>query len=1324
MTSAPHRLVPPLPSIFDNDQVMQQCARLLADIMASYNTALDQLPNLLDPWTTDSRWLDWLARVTDAPGQPGWNEVNRRAAVASATALAATRGTPAALAQEAALLGWDLCLYDPGYVDTPSSPPAGPRRPVTVALALGEDTSVPPSLNHLRQIAAHHLPAHLPHELIVTNRPWPQAGITLPSLDGHPAATVFFYGFGQHAAHVIGYDLTAPAPHPGRHTLEDWWQPPQTVTAEQRRLLHSDPRAVLELPEQDGYLFLYRKQGVLLWHPRSERYESPKLTDVFPGLPEDIDTAFLIRSGKQAGLYLVKGVSCHHYARAFHPKTTTIPLTELFHKLPESLGRGGPRRLTAVIEHPDRRPGHFYLLSGSQVTCVKDFTCLPTLPVQTLWPGLPVTVSRTARYAGTLTAPPLVPLHTAFTVTYHTPRATPEVDAATTGRALILYHGHHPRAAAESGPRNPSAPPTEQHHLPTEGLSGSAPFPTKAKGQKPQGYVLARPGTHTLRFIDPRYNDDIADLAPPYVFTATLPNDDLKAAALCAVVGNATQQTPRSLLPYDHLALLCKSEAEYTKGARIDIYPEHNGGPATQEPSHSPPAPCKIVTPTFADGGATTSVPGLAPGGYRAFLVAQGGLAWLAPPLEFTLTVPTGQCGTLQAPDGREVDPTISLAYTLPHDLPNVAAATLWLYSTASAPESTVEPADTLPPRGQLTRRIPVSDPQHTGTIRLPEPPLAPGPYRAYLTAGSTGTAWLAQPRLFTITVPSEQRGTLQHTQDGVNGNAATLTYTPAAGSHLPTTFIAVYPDPHASPAVNTFRTAWGAAYCSPADSDNTVHVPFDAQKTGPGQYLAYAVGPSGGIHAPKPCRFLLHPPENTRIPLTLVRPQNAPSGIQEKPPTDTTPHLPRSEELSLLYQAGQNGEYSHSDNQIWILPAESSPPQLTDRDPAPPPESILTITAPEGKNTPSKGTGSAKNLHPGKYTAYYSAKKSAVLLSPPLHFIVDDRSGTVSLSNITGLSQSDLFTFVWNSPGGASAAVAVYYSPSNEDTYRLYDTVAVSQKQGTAHSNVRLFAGKYVLYLLGKDNCLLASPVLHTIQERSLTISIESTTQDRWTLTDASQTTSRTLEPHHQESFPARQQKANEFNLRDSFTFQHQNSKHRPCPVQWKMDADGAINFTPGDKLPDGLKFSVTAPDGEPRYNTASGAWTVERPSGKAPASKVTVHLSNDAHRALNFSLSNHLNGPLTFKTADPPLTNRKETTALPPAVPPGERKSFSCTADKSFDDMAGAVTYTYQPPGAAECNITVRWNSAADPNKPITLTITGPPHMTVAPDAHWTTN
>ncbi|MCY0924231.1 MULTISPECIES: phage tail protein [unclassified Streptomyces] len=180
-----------LPSVYDDDSVIQAFAAAIDTALEPITEALDAFPTLLDPWLAPARFLPWLAHVSGARVEPGWTDLRCRAAIDMAPWINARRGTPEALRTEARYVyGWKLNFTEPG------ERPGFDRLTVT-ARQVSDENDEPLDLTNatiraqLERLIRAHCPAHIPYEIIPGltltarhyDRYWADAKITVM----HPA---------------------------------------------------------------------------------------------------------------------------------------------------------------------------------------------------------------------------------------------------------------------------------------------------------------------------------------------------------------------------------------------------------------------------------------------------------------------------------------------------------------------------------------------------------------------------------------------------------------------------------------------------------------------------------------------------------------------------------------------------------------------------------------------------------------------------------------------------------------------------------------------------------------------------------------------------------------------------------------------------------------------------------------------------------------------------------------------------------------------------------------------------------------------------------
>ena len=97
MTHSPHPLGQTLPALYLEDAFVQRMCTALDEVLAPVITVLDCFPAYLDPATTPSDILDWLASWLGLPGVAELPLERRRALVRHSATLYARRGTVTAV---------------------------------------------------------------------------------------------------------------------------------------------------------------------------------------------------------------------------------------------------------------------------------------------------------------------------------------------------------------------------------------------------------------------------------------------------------------------------------------------------------------------------------------------------------------------------------------------------------------------------------------------------------------------------------------------------------------------------------------------------------------------------------------------------------------------------------------------------------------------------------------------------------------------------------------------------------------------------------------------------------------------------------------------------------------------------------------------------------------------------------------------------------------------------------------------------------------------------------------------------------------------------
>lgn len=159
----PYPMIELLPATLQEDRLLCRLASALDQVLAPAVSTVDCLDAYLDPALTPEDFLDWLAGWVGAVRDPTWPEARRRAAVAAAVPMYASRGTVSGLrAQLELLTGGPVEVRDSGGVswsDTPTDALDEGDLWLTVTASTVDDDL----LAALDTVVASAKPAHVPH---------------------------------------------------------------------------------------------------------------------------------------------------------------------------------------------------------------------------------------------------------------------------------------------------------------------------------------------------------------------------------------------------------------------------------------------------------------------------------------------------------------------------------------------------------------------------------------------------------------------------------------------------------------------------------------------------------------------------------------------------------------------------------------------------------------------------------------------------------------------------------------------------------------------------------------------------------------------------------------------------------------------------------------------------------------------------------------------------------------------------------------------------------------------------------------------------------
>ncbi|MFE3584279.1 hypothetical protein [Streptomyces vinaceus] len=1290
-----------LPAIYAQDPVMQELADRVEALLSEASDALERLPSLLEAWQTDPAWLAWLREISGAPGSVNWPLDSQRAAIERAPALVAGRGTRNALDSAAALLGWELSVADPGEASTLSAAGFGRRRSLVAGLAWdpSQVLSLPSARVRLTQLVKDHCPAHLPCEGVVTSGS-PRTALARPEQSGSRAQILFVYGSGRDEEvekaldEAVAYDPAVPAPLEGRHRIADHWAnfPPGILPDDHLKDFTldavigatRDPR-----PGSEGSFWVFTEAKAWYWqaHDDIQGFQVPiALHDLFPPPKEDSlvntapDDAVTVSGAKDPnrnGVYVF--IRNRYRCYDFEPKAAKGTLksegeiSALVNRLPPFFTQD----LDSAVEDP-RDPSVFYLLSGPECARVKDFEFVSRHMIRDLWPGLPVRTSYATTGGGKIKpVNELIPIGHAVGVSYYT---------------------HRPQAAGVislcNGPIQDVAPSRLTKVLQPVKVTAQDGEVTFAPDK------LSNPGVHSLYYADMAF--DIS-LAEPAEFTAIL---DKSQYGTLHLAGTDPVMAPRENPDFS-------VTTEYANDHnQLIIYTDHGSGPKTQEkPPHALRTARCLVLPaeknqTFTDKHAYY------PGGYQAFLVAPGGLAWLANPLDFTLVLKPNQYGNLTG-QGDGYLPALNPILTYQSQEGTYADRRIELFKGQPKDQD-----NHLPDEKQRLHVIDLVSTQTTdsGVAHIaPDPgqPLTAGGYTAYFLAGLTGTAWASKPLHFTVKTSTP--GTLTLTsQESTQGTPIVLS---SSYKGTPDDKIFIFKGASAPPPkINTAAESWtGRITIKDLSNSGTVTLEYtdltqpsqtaerDPQLAGPvapGPYTAYHLGNSGGILT-NPQGFIATLPPDKYGHLTISNPQTG----NPLPATDIT----------FSYET----KYPDPGNAVKIFPGQHSP--KPDQSPEAPEEPTIL---PAIKSTETVKT----QLPPRGYTAYFQARGSRAWLATPVPFTVEaPDSGKLSLPGLSGGTTSvegNTIQVHYETPHqhtGNWIGIFATTTPAPTANTAPQQTNPLAQHSATKDTETvdipvnKIPPGDYMIYLLGDSCGKLAPPITLKIEKRTIAFTVDSDTLDSWeldsTLTNQLSTrcTTGTATAIIKKMAPQTivfTSTGPESPMTATLVFKHKEY-NQPLKITAVMDSSGTVTYSTSD-LPHGLKAEF-----QPATTKPNNAYAASDDGGGFH-SCMHVTLGNTTHRTVNITAHNTLPAALVPRIDSTKTGNCIAST--PEQVKTGELKTISTVATDSDQPMTCSVTYEYTTENKVHA-VTVAWASTPGHTKP-TYTITTEPEMKVVMD------
>ncbi|MEU2433660.1 phage tail protein [Streptomyces sp. NPDC007861] len=1254
-----------LPAALARDPVMREFAARLALMLEPFPRALEDFPRLLDAWRTDPAWLDWLSRITGAPDTEQWDEAARRAAVESAAALAARRGTHEALVQEAALLGWELSLYDPGRVST-ADQPFGARRSLVAALAWSPADTVRlvSARPQLDAIVRRHCPAHLPYTIVVGEGFTPSAALSLPpgaDGEGQPR-TVFFYGPHPEGDQTIGYDLSVPAPVPGPRRLDTRWTGLDQLGNDGKNFAKGE-RGYIDgaacYPDIGFYLISGDKAAV--WDKSAQAFNKiVSLNTIFPGLPQTqptqavnnapairtplVDDVLSITSGSNKGLYVFSGEHAIHYSS---PGATTPDTKKIKERYTSDLPPEFHRDIDAIVEDP-LHTGIHYLVKGPQCAEADGFTYKATHLIRDLWPGIPVRTASEQTGGGALTIEAtLIPLHSGFRLSYF-------ARALTESAYVYLYEG-------------PKKTPAELAAL---HVVSQKPAPGSAGAILFEDNILKSPGSYTLYYVDPAFNKRLSD---PAEFTAILKKENYGTFSLKNTGGKtANRKDPQ---------FTCQTP--YPQGATLALY--HAGDNASDLDQAQKEIPAPLYTKPIANQTTAQDVTvdtTLPPGPYKAYLLARDGHAFLAEPLkDITLTLDENAIGTLHL-GGTSADDTKG---TIPLDQKPVisytpSGAETWTAGTLHVFRQTAQDA--------AANTLPAATAVHTYTVDLKSPftltdSLPVGGYTAYLCAGN---AWLTKPKRFTVTAPVTS-GQLTVKTPSSDGTANVLTYTtPYADSGNQ---IVVIPEHDTKPPeINTDSSQWhDSVYRITAAKQNdeititaaNLLPQASSLEAMPGNYYVHFVTDTGApLAAPVKISVTLKPSQYETLRITEPLPV---TGI-------TTASTVTVEFTNKYFSPNHAHHIAVTGPAGWITNTQITQGQTRQTIPA-----------------------AAK---PGRCTINYWAYP--IPLVAPLTYLVHAApAGAITLPQTppnvgTKITIGYQTEFPWTEGSPDPNRIEIYNKNDQPGTAQPVQSLKAPGKTGSVEA-VGLPGGQYRVYFLGKDNSTLAPAQEIEVKARTVVLHVADATHDSWTVKPV-QLTGCTA--GGQPAVPATPAGGNpaytDVTFIQSATALEQMSGTLECThpehsqkltITWTMKtADESITYRTTDS--DGL----TA-----KFSSDKTTWA-NPASGTGPNAQIWVNLQNTKHRTLSATITNTL--PFALELDGTPVPVNATASTAPQRVSNGETKKFTYTTDSSPADSSGTVTYKFTPPdNKPEQTLTLSWVS--HPGKKPEYTLTLPDKATV---------
>ncbi|MFJ4806849.1 phage tail protein [Streptomyces murinus] len=1258
-----------LPVVFAKDTVMQEFAAAVAQLLVPYDQALDDLPRLLDSWRTDPEWLDWLSWASGAPDGTSWPDASRRAAIESAALLAAARGTLQALKSEAELLGWELSIADPGGVAVGEAS-IGPRQPLVVSLAWSpaDEAGIGIARSRLEQMVERNCPAHVPWRVLVTEGFWPGAGLCLPDKQ----RAFFFYGPAAGGDQVVDYDFTARSPMAPPSDLE------QQIARELQHELLSETGVDAAAWHELGFLIV-SGDTVFLWDMSVGKFTVRKdLGAIFPVEEQQqsngVDDILTVRSDTAVIYYVFRGEYCYRYSfdriRKFHEGERSgdrYQISELYTDLPTTFQRD----LDAVIEDP-RRPGIHYLLSGPECAEIDGFTYLKTHFIRDLWPGLPV------RSSGGGVGGGLIKIASNVHVCGHPLAVTYLARRQTSGAQLQIY----PDPSVSYEERNTLPAPGPHCAVETMAQSGSVLFESEA---------VDSPGIYTLYYTLPALKTWLAD---PVSFTALLETPD-------GILQLASEHTKTTHIKRD--AVTFQFETRYKQNAAIVVY-RASTEEVPQEP-HTLESVRKIQVPQ--DRGTVPGGDAYPPGDYTAYLVARGGFAWLAKPLSFTATLSASELGTLAIGDAdQDAEGLVpgGHSFLIMYNPNPDSAGHVWAQGSINIyrqdQEGPAKPRpDTLPQGSPIATQE--SDLRvHPTTMGS----LPPGGYSAYFCASKDSTAWLAERKRFTVSVP--RLGNLNIIDPGQNGAPIILSYStdyPDLANKI-AAFEFIEGESSQGPLLNTDITDWEGLRCDKPAADRAGTTSLTAQDLAtPGDYCVFFVSDGGGE--------LAHP---VTICSTLSSDQYGKIEFRNPEHDAITTDTPIDLQLTT--------SYPHIKNRLSVCPGGASLVR--------PPNEIFAAVLESGTVTIP-----AQILTPGKYTAYFTARNSSAFLAEPATFLVnaaitsDDYIKSQEVSYLQGMNPPPIIEYRTRFSQESD------YDDSENKIHieRTSDTGSFEPRSYPAKGSSGSVAvddlpiGDYIVQFFGKDDSRLAKPIKFSVTPRTVKLILQDMTCDAWkalslatvigcTVTNPvldipassapdtpGMPVSVTFTQSPDTVFPTSPTGIPTTIMTGTLPYTHAEYQ-QPVTLSWIMQQNGQVTYSA--QTPTGCSVRLLSASPEEDLSGTNGL------ADQDPEASIALY--NKQHRSTSVILHNMLTTQLTLVRRPEPENAKFADEGPLDTIAASDQDQWCSTVIVSGDDSSGEVSYAFTPSGKPELTLTLAWTSPAEGKKP-TYEVTLPAGVTM---------